>query len=189
VTPSDRTTDVVAALEAVTDETRAAFGCLSDDQLNWKPSAAGWSIAQCLDHLMTINCLYFPLFESLSTGTVRPTFWERHSPFSGLFGRLLIRTVSPEYQKKVKTSAKAQPSASRIDRAVERFAQHQTELTERLRAIPKSVDPAGTVITSPLLRIVTYSLDDCLTIVAVHEKRHVEQAKRVTGADGFPRAR
>jgi hypothetical protein len=36
-----------------------------------------------------------------------------------------------------------------------------------------------TIITSPLAGFVTYSLDDCLTILIVHERRHVLQAKRV----------
>jgi hypothetical protein len=185
----DRIGEVALTLEEVTRETQAAFGSLSTDQLNWKPAERAWSVAQCLDHLVTINSLYFPVFDAMSTGPVRPTFWERHSPFSGWLGRLLIRTLSPEYPKKTKTTAKAEPSASLIDGVIDRFAQHQAELIGRLRKIPDSIDPAGTIITSPLLRLITYSLDDCFTIMTVHEKRHVEQAKRVMGAEGFPQTR
>lgn len=186
---NDSIDELAKELEEVTQGTRAAFANLSRDQLNWKPMADSWSIAQCLDHLITINSLYFPLLASMRTGPARPTFWERYSPLSGLLGKLLIKTLSPEYPKKTKTSPKAEPSASEIDDGIlDRFSQHQAELIEHVRQIPNSVDRGGTIVTSPLVRWVTYSLDDCLTILVVHEKRHFQQAKRVMEAEGFPQA-
>jgi len=181
--------EIVNELEEVTRRTRGLFGNLSTEQLNWKPTTGSWSIAQCLDHLITINQLYFPLLQSMRTGRVTPTFAERYSPMSGFFGKVLIRTLSPEYSKKTETSQKAEPWMSEIDRGIiDRFAEHQATLMEHLQRMPPSLDRSRTVITSPLLRWVTYSLDDCLTILAVHEKRHLLQAKRVMEADTFPRS-
>jgi hypothetical protein len=88
----------------------------------------------------------------------------------------------------MKTSPKAEPSTSEIDGIVDRFARHQAALIEHVRLIPDSVDLGGTIVTSPLLRWVTYSLDDCLAILVVHEKRHFLQAKRVMEAAGFPKS-
>jgi uncharacterized damage-inducible protein DinB len=182
----DRLTQLAAELEQITRGTREAFGRLPQDRLNWKPGPDRWSIAQCLDHLIVINRLYFPLLASMKSGSPTATFWERHSPFSGLLGRLLIRTLSPEYARKLKTNRKAQPSTSEIDdRIVDRFTRHQSELIEHVREIPQSVDRRSTIVTSPLLRWVTYSLDDCLTILVVHEKRHFQQAMRVMQTEGF----
>lgn len=184
---SDRIDEIASGLEEVSNETRAAFGGLSDDQLNWKPAEGSWSVAQCLDHLVTINSLYFPLFESMNAGPLKPTFWERYSPLSGFFGRFLIRTSSPEYSKKMKTSPKAEPSMSEVDGEIlDRFARHQAELIEHLRRIPSGIDPVRTIVTSPLLGFVNYSLDDCLTLLEVHERRHFQQARRVTETAGFP---
>lgn len=56
-----------------------------------------------------------------------------------------------------------------------------------MRRIPHTIDRERTIITSPLLRWVTYSLDDCLTILVVHEKRHLQQAERVMEAGAFSR--
>lgn len=185
---NDRIDEVTNELEQVTQGTRSAFGSLSHDQLNWKPMPDGWSIAQCLAHLIMINSLYFPVLASMRAGRAKPTFWERYSPLSGLLGKLLIKTLSPEHLKKMKTNRKAEPSTSEIDVGIlDRFAQHQTELIEHLRQIPYSVDRGRTIVTSPLHRWVTYSLDDCVTILVVHEKRHFQQAKRVMEAEGFPR--
>ena len=184
---SDRIDQIVNDLEQVTRSTQAAFRRLSNEQLNWKPASKSWSLAQCLDHLITINRLYFPLLESLKTGPSKLTLWERYSPLSGVLGKILIKTLSPEHPKKMKTSSKAEPFVSQIDDGiVDRFVQHQTELIGHLRKIPFSVDQKKVIITSPLLRWVTYSLDDCITILAVHEKRHFLQARRVMEADGFP---
>lgn len=186
---TDRIDEVVRELEEVTQGAQGTFGHLSDDQLNWKPAAESWSIAQCFDHLITINRLYFPLFESLSMGTAELTFWERYSPLSGFLGKFLIKTLSPEYPKKTKTSPKAEPSASAIAPGIlDRFTQHQSELIGHLRKLPPGLDPRRTIITSPLLRWVTYSLDDCLTILVVHERRHLQQARRVTEAGEFPKS-
>ena len=58
-------------------------------------------------------------------------------------------------------------------------------MVEHLRKLPTDIDMVKTIITSPLLGVVTYSLDDCFTILAVHCQRHFGQAKRVTEPGDF----
>ena len=50
-----------------------------------------------------------------------------------------------------------------------------------------TLDPIKTIITSPLLALVTYSLDDTFMILTHHCRRHFNQAERVTESDRFPR--
>jgi uncharacterized damage-inducible protein DinB len=57
--------EIVDRLNEVTRDARAAFGGLSHEKLNWKPAPERWSVAQCLDHLITINRLYFALFTEM----------------------------------------------------------------------------------------------------------------------------
>ena len=51
------------------DQTAKQFKELCNElnikQLNWKPNAETWSIAQNIDHLITINKTYFPIIEAL----------------------------------------------------------------------------------------------------------------------------
>lgn len=177
---------VASDLREAAEDAKAAFGSLTVDQLNWKPAAKTWSVAQCLDHLIVTHSLYFPLFEKLANGTSTPTFWEKMSPLSVFFGRFLIKSLDPANVKPMKTTAKAQPSSSDIDAGiVDRFVAHQDELITALQKLPDDID-MSTTITSPLMRFVTYSLDDCLTFVPMHCRRHFNQAKRVTVAEGFP---
>ena len=182
----ERINSVVSDLASVSEDARSSFGELTPAQLNWKPSEKEWSVAQCLDHLITINSLYFPVFEKIRTGGFANTFWEKYSPFSGFFGRYLIKAMSPENPKKMETSKKAYPSASEIDAGiVERFQDHNRELAAHVANIPAEFD-LKTILTSPLSGFVTYSLDDCLTILVVHERRHLLQAKRVMESNRFP---
>lgn len=175
----ERIKSAISDLHSIADDVRDSFGQLNGEQLNRKPDTESWSVAQCLDHLITINSLYFPIFEKLRAGKVTATFLEKYSPFSGFFGRMLIKSMMPENPKKMKTSKKAYPSASEIDAGiVERFGSHQDELADHIAKISPDVE-LSTVITSPLAGFVTYSLDDCLTMLVVHEQRHVLQAKRV----------
>lgn len=177
----------VDQLRQVAVDAAAEFGGMSAVQLNWKADAKTWSVAQCFDHLITTHSLYFPVFSEITKGDTRPTFWEKASPLSGFFGRFLIKRMDPANLKKMKTTAKAQPSASAIGGdIIERFVEHQEEIIAAVAALPADVDSSKTVITSPLMGLVTYTLEDTFTILAHHCRRHFNQAKRVAEMAGFP---
>lgn len=179
---------ICSDLQQVGEDARRDFGSLSAKQFNWKPAEKGWSVAQCFDHLITSHSLYFPEFERLANGDKKSSFWENVSPFSGFFGRFLIKNLDPKNLKKMKTTGKAQPSASEIGGdIIERFYEHQRQIIEHLQKLPNDLDPERTIMTSPLLGIVTYSLTDTFKILIVHCQRHFSQAKRVTEMEGFPK--
>ena len=186
-TTEQRLTEVTTDLMKLAADASARFDRLSGEQLNWRPAPDRWSVAQCLEHLITIQSLYQPLLRRLAEADYSPTWWERYSPLSRLFGSLLVNSLSPDNLRKTKTSARAEPSSSAIaDDVIERFGEHQRQLVELLRTLPSTLDLATTTVTSPLSAFVTYSLDDCLTILVVHGQRHFKQAQRVIDAEGFP---
>jgi hypothetical protein len=65
------------------------------------------------------------------------------------------------------------------------FVGQQTTIAEKMQATA-NLDPERIVITSPAAAVVTYSLMDAYRIIAVHERRHFQQAQRVTEESGFP---
>ena len=69
---------------------------------------------------------------------------------------------------------------------VEKFAGQQGELAELMRAAAGGPDFSRTVVTSPVVGFVTYSMRDACRLVVAHNRRHFEQARRVTEAAGFP---
>ncbi len=175
-------------LGAVTEDARRVFGRLSAAQLNWKPSPERWSVGQCFDHLIRTNRTFFADMEKIAAGTHKASLWGRVSPLSGFFGRLILKALDPEKGRKTKAPRVFHPASSDVAAdIIERFAGHQRELVERMRATA-GVDLARTIVTSPVTAVATYSLLDAYRIVVAHERKHFEQARRVTGAEGFPAA-
>lgn len=184
---NERIATTTTKLLATATEAVAVFGALSGGPLNWKPDEKSWSVAQCFDHLITTHSLYFPDLDRLAIGDQQQTFWQKYSPLSGFFGKFLIKSLDPKNTKKIKTTAKALPLSSEIDAdIVNRFFEHQHELVDAVRRLPADLDLRKTIVTSPLLGFVTYSLEDTFTFLPMHCERHLGQAKRVMEAPGFP---
>lgn len=175
-----RIKEVISTLERQVLEIQDKFDDLPEQVLNWKPAKDRWSVAQCFDHLITTHSLYFPVLEAVATGSYKPSFWESNSPLSGFWGRYFVQMLRPDNVKKVKTTKKAFPASSQISRDIlQQYAAHQKELVTHIEAIASHIDLEQTIVTSPLLGFITYSLGDVLTILEVHGDRHILQAQRV----------
>ena len=173
--------------KAITEDARKTFGHLSAEQLNWKPSAESWSVAQCLEHLIVINSGYFPIIKKLVRGEYKHSLKERLPVLPKVFGKLVINAVKPEAQRKIKASTKFEPSKSAIDaQIVNKFVEHQQEVIEHMK-MTENLNLNKIIITSPVASLVTYSLLDAHKIVVLHEQRHIAQAKRVMETEGFPK--
>lgn len=176
----------IAEARAITEEARASFEGLSAEQLNWKPGADRWSVGQCLDHLVTTNATYFPGFEAVLKGEHRSTVWERLPLLPAFWGTMLRRAVAPESPRKFKAPKIFQPASSSVDGEILRRFVDQQEQVIRYMETTAGRDLEEIKITSPISRLVTYSLLDAYRILVTHERRHLLQARRVTETEGFP---
>lgn len=178
---------LVSAANAITEETLSGFGDLNAQQLNWRPSAEQWSVAQCFAHLVKVNAAYFPILEEVLSGKKKRTFWESLPWLPTLWGKLLIKAVAPESPRKLKAPKIFHPSSSSVDEAIiRRFVDQQNQVIRYLKA-SKDLDLEKIRISSPVTNLITYSLMDAYRIIITHEKRHFLQAMRVTEMEGFPR--
>lgn len=175
----------VAKMNECAADVRASFGSLTNEQLNWKPSETGWSVAQCLDHLIRSNVEFDHEWPKLLSKTRKNSAWENWSPFTGFFGRLLISSLKND-SRKVKAPSKSIVPPSEIEPGIiDRFVANVDMTNKNIEACD-GIDLRKTVLTSPFLRLITYRLDDACSILVEHTKRHIRQAKRVTEAEGFP---
>lgn len=181
----ERINTIVFELKKTADDVWETFGALTSEQLNWNPAETSWSVGQCLDHLIKTNAQFYPELERLAAGNRGNSFWENWSPFTGFFGRFLIRAVSDDSKKAKAPSKKIVPPSDVQADIVERFENSITHVNNKVTACA-SVDRGKTVITSPFLAVMTYRLDDAYIVLVEHTKRHIRQAKRVMTADGFP---
>ena len=177
---------LITAANEIAAEAKSTFSRLTPTQLNWKPSAERWSVAQCFAHLLTTNKGYFPPIEGV-IGGIKPTFWQRLPLVPGLAGKLLIKSLDPKSTRKIKAPKKFQPVQSDISASViDDFVDQQTRIVEKMKAT-EHLDLEKIIITSPVAAAVTYSLMDAYRIIVVHERRHFGQAKRVTEEAAFPK--
>ena len=179
-------TDVRNGLDEIARETQATFGDLDARQLNWRPDATRWSVAQCFDHLLAANRLIFQAADDALNDAAPRTLWQRLPVLPGILGRMLIRSQAPSGVRKFTAPSKAQPATSGIALdIIQRFIeQHRTAVT-RAQALDER-DAAHAIMTSPFIRVVTYSVLDGWRLVIAHDRRHFEQARGVTLSPGFP---
>jgi hypothetical protein len=178
---------LVAEANTIIDKTQESFENLAAQQLNWKPGQAQWSIAQCFDHLLTANGAYFPIFEKVLSGEKKNTFWENLPWLPSVWGKLVLKAVSPENTSKRKNPKIFNPSSSSIDDdVIRRFVDQQNDILRYMKSTD-NMDPEKIRISSPVSNLITYSLMDAYRIIVAHEKRHFRQALRVMETDGFPR--
>lgn len=179
--------ELTAQLDLVSNQAEHNFSELNSEQLNWKPSPEKWSIAQCLDHLVVANSTYIPIFDAILEHGYHPTWWQRMSPFSGFFGKIMVKSLGPVPKRKYKSPQIFRPSSSNIDTGIKsRFEKQHRDLKT---TFPKliSLGPGRMIISSPASKFITYSLQHALELIAGHNQRHVNQAMAILHHPNFPK--
>jgi DinB superfamily len=179
--------ELVTEFGVMARDTQAVFGALSEHQLNWRPDETRWSVAQCFDHLLAANTRMFQSLDAAMQGHSQ-TIWQRMPILPRLYGAMLIKSQAPEAKRRFTAPARARPSTSAIDAGIiQRFVAYQHEAAERVRSL-QGRDVARTIMVSPFVSFVTYSVLDGCRLIATHQRRHFEQARRVMQEPGFPTA-
>ncbi|MEZ5305915.1 MAG: DinB family protein [Pyrinomonadaceae bacterium] len=178
--------EIAVGLGELREEFSQAFGGLDYGQFNWKPSEDMWSVGQCIDHLVVTNNLELPAIERAAKGEHTQTFWERLPFFPTMFGNILLKAIDPSSNRKFKAPKSYSPTKSEVD--LTRLNDY-LELSEKICGLDEateSFDRTRAIITSPISSLVTHSLETAFRVVLLHDRRHFEQAKRVTELTGFP---
>jgi hypothetical protein len=179
--------DVRVALDEIAGDAQTTFGRLDSRQLNWRPDESRWSVAQCFEHLLTANRLMLQSAAEALDETRPRTIWQRMPVLPRLLGTMLVRSQAPQSTRKFVAPAKARPSASSVSPdVIQQFANQQRDLARQVSTLDEHA--ARTIMTSPFVRVVTYSVLDGWRLLVAHDHRHLEQARRVMQLSGFPAA-
>ncbi len=169
----------INGIDEVTELAKGAFGGLTEEELNWKPTNETWSIAQHLHHLIVINSSYFPIIEALEKMELKIPFYLRIPSLVRWMGNLIYNSVKPEQTKKIKTFPIWEPSTSTISGdIVARFEAHQQSLKEQIQ-YAEGLLQKGSLIHSPAHNKIVYTLERAFDIIVAHEMRHFNHAKEV----------
>ena len=178
--------EISREIDAISRDAEATFGGLTAVQLNWKSTPSRWSIAQCFDHLIRINGQMLDgIVRTLDSATPK-TLVQRVPGLPRVFGRIMIRSLSPTATRKLPAPASARPSTSNLGGdIILRFVEAQVALRQRLRSFEHRA-LAETIMVSPFTSVIAYPVLDACRIIVAHERRHFEQARRITQTPGFP---
>lgn len=172
---------------SIARDTAADFGGLDAARLNWQPDAGSWSVGQCFDHLLKLNA---EMMQAIGRGLDRQaprTAWQRLPLWPRLFGRMLVSSQAPGGKQKYQAPPAAVPAASNIaPDTIQRFIDWQDTGIANVRAL--SASDWEQILVSPFAAQITYSVLDAYRLIAAHQRRHFEQAKRVIAHPGFPAA-
>jgi len=179
--------NVIDEITEIGQRAELAFGRLSPEQINWKPSAEVWSVGQCFEHLIKSNELFYGDLEKIADGSRKSSFLENYSPLSSFFGNLLVNSLKKDGRKFKAPTQKIVPPSEIDANIIELFAAHQAELIDKIKQT-ETADWGKVKITSPFMKLITYRLSDGYQVVVEHEKRHFRQAERVSKTKNFPKS-
>ncbi|MEO8073234.1 MAG: DinB family protein [Acidobacteriota bacterium] len=178
---------IISELKTIREDTQQKFGELSFEQLNWRTSDESWSIAQCFEHLVITNEIYFENIQKVADGTHQNNFFSKIPFVTDITGAIMKKVLSPEWSKKMKTLKMFKPSYNDIsENILEDFSKNQNRLISLMEAT-KDLDIRKIKVAEPIGAAVNLRLVDAFEVLVVHEKRHFNQAKRVAENEGFPK--
>jgi len=156
---------------------------LTGPQLNLQPSAAAWSIGQCLEHLCIANNIYLPAI-SQALANHKPSAVANIEP--GWFARWFIANyIEPSPKtRRVRAPKKIIPPA-RVDPSVlERFLR-SNQAARELALHAGAYDVNRIRFRNPFIPIIYFTVGAGFEIVCAHQRRHLLQAEGVKKAAGF----
>jgi len=185
--------DFLSTVASETDQNievaRTLTSGLTETQMNWKPSAEQWSIAQCLEHL-AITSSKFDRYFSVALARARRKWPVTNGPcyMPSMVGGWLARQVNPEGGRNFRAPKVFRPSeSSSIHGSLEMFLNQQARFLDFVRE-STGIDYNNTRLRSPVTPLMRYSLADAFVITVLHGQRHLAQARRVREMPQFPEA-
>lgn len=172
--------DVIKSLEQIKEKASEEFLGMDPEELVWKPSPKSWSIAECLKHLIIANELYLTdINDRLNKSEVKTM--EKPIRFT-LTGRIFLYFVDPKYKIKVPAPALFKPEKQPKKIDGQKTVAHFLDLQDRLITTADKAygyDHSKLITVSPLSNLLQFNIGEQFYIMMRHEKRHLNQAKRV----------
>jgi len=175
---------LLSELDAADARATALAKPLTLHQLNWRPSAAEWSVGNCLDHLAVANEVYLRAMADALQNPPRAVVQEI-TP--GWLGRWFIRKyIAPSSESaRVRAPRKIRPAAEVDATVLDRFLASNAAARALVhRATGHDVNRVR--FTNPFVPLVRFTVGTGLEIVSKHEQRHLLQAERVRASSRFP---
>jgi hypothetical protein len=179
---------LLAELTAIETDADALVAGLDDEQFNWSPAPAAWSIAQCLDHLNKADALYMERLQP-AVDDARARGLRRMGPIAmSWWGRLFVRSLEPPATIRMKAARAIAPAPRKRKAEVcPEFVRIHTHLRGLIENCA-DLDLNRARMKNPFVGFVPMRAGTALRVILAHDRRHLSQARRVRATEGFPRS-
>lgn len=165
--------------EQISGAADALVAPLSDAQFTWQPAPNAWSVAQCIDHLNSTAREYLPMLDEGIADAIRRGLYTPGPYTYNWIGRVMAWLVDPNTRIRARTPKAFQPPVGRPRHDVmAAFRAYQVQFIDRLRQA-NGLDLARSRVASPAARWIRMSLGSGFAMMIAHERRHLQQARRV----------
>lgn len=157
--------ELLNGLLAVRKELLNEIDDLTDEQLKQKPNEDKWSVSQVLGHLITLDKIMLPAFQSAIQG-------ESEKIEEKDLDIVLNRTY------KVKSPFREPPTDFQSrENLLQSLKEARMLLLEYLSEIVHETAIEGKSMMHPILGVI--SMKQMISFISLHEKRHIEQIKEI----------
>jgi len=172
--------------EQVGEQAQILTRGLSETQFNWRAEPRAWSIEECLAHLIIVGQTEIRLIEkAVQDGRARGL--TGNGPFQyGWMERTVLRQTEPPARRRFSSPRRFRPVHGQPITAVLPTFVHLQRQFAQLAAQAEGLDLARVKVATPMTRLLKFSLGTTLAQAAAHERRHLDQARRVRENPGFP---
>jgi hypothetical protein len=165
--------------QAIANEAQELTKGLDENRFNWRPAANQWSIEECLAHLITVGSKeVIALEEAIRSGKERGMTGS--GPFIyGPVERFILGMTEPPIRQPVTAPMRFRPLHGQpLTAVLPTFLHLQSQLIVRAEAAD-GLDLRRVKVATPVSRFLRLSLGAMFAQIAAHERRHLEQARRV----------
>jgi hypothetical protein len=171
--------DYRSQFAAIAEQAGELAAGLDEERFNWRPAPEKWSIEECLGHLVVVGQQRVRVLEEgIRRGRERRLTGE--GPFTyGPVERWFVRLTEPPPRLRVSAPRRFRPQHGQpVTAVLPTFLHLQSQLMAQADAA-RGLDLRRIKVASPVSRWLRMSLGMALAQAAAHERRHLEQARRV----------
>ena len=165
--------------EQIEQQANEVVAGLDEARFNWRPSAAEWSIEECLAHLTMVGQWEIRALEqAIDRGKQRGLF--NPGPFEyGAVDRFILHQTEPPVRSPLPAPRRFVPLHGQpVTAVLPTFLHVQSQLVLQL-ARADGLDLRRIKVATPISRFLRLSLGAMFAQIAAHERRHLDQAWRV----------
>jgi hypothetical protein len=170
------------SIDILLEEVHDLVDGLSAEQFAWSPDEGAWSIGLCIAHLNTVGEAVVDNMEE-SLAAVES---ERPPRAIRPLERIFVWINSPSFRMPMPSprSYRPPPLGSRTE-VLTRFVEIHSRLKQVLDEAART-NRLGVKAASPALPLLRLSLLGWAETIIAHDRRHIEQGRRVREHDHFP---